>query len=264
MKIKIYIVTYNNNNALNNTLDSLFTTITDNHNIFIYLINNHSNLYINNDYSNKIHIIHNSVRPDFSTGHLARDWNCAIINGFQDLNNPNCDILVTCQNDSVFSPSWLDKLILWHEKYSFISACPGDGFCSYTVDSVKNVGLWDERFNSIEFQEADYFNRQKIFNRNNASINDFHHNRVLNKILLNEEDRSFVSRSFLTDYKIHDISHTNHDYNFTLLNSKYRFPLDYYNFNSYNNKQTILYPYFEKNILDLSSKYETYGYVYVK
>ena len=75
--------------------------------------------FINEKFSD-VGVIHNSVRADFSTGHLARDWNCAIINGFKSLTNPDCDILVTCQNDTLFNPTWIEQLIEYHKKYCFI------------------------------------------------------------------------------------------------------------------------------------------------
>lgn len=254
--IKLYIITYNNQKSLNNTLLSLFSSEINN--LQVNIINNHSNFTKPNF---PVNIIHNSVRPDFSTGHLARDWNCAILNGFKSLTNPDCDILITCQNDTVFNPNWLKRLLELHKTYNFVSAAPGDGFCSYTPNCVKEVGLWDERFNSIEFQEADYFNRQKLFNSYFASINDFHHNRLLNTFLNSEDDQSFVYRSDFTDREIHNTSHQNHDYNLALLKHKYGArALDFHVFSTYQNKQTILYPYFEKDIIDLRQKYETFGY----
>jgi hypothetical protein len=264
--IKIYIVTYNNNKALNNTLESLLSSDLTKCRYEINIINNHTNFNLDQKF-NFVNVMHNIVRPNFSTGHLARDWNCAIINGFKSLLNPDCDLVITCQNDTNFNYNWFDQLIDWHKDYYFISACPGDGFCSYQVDAIKRVGLWDERFNSIEFQEIDYFNRQKLFNEKWCSINDFHHKRILNPKVpgeyssTGEFDKTFVWRSNLLDEKIHATSHHNHDMNFALLKSKYDNALDFYNFSNYKNKQTVLYPYFEKDILGLNEKYEMLGFI---
>jgi hypothetical protein len=92
MKIKQYIVTYNNSLQINNCLDSIFSKLSEEELsvLEIYIINNHSNLEINKEYLNNITILNNDLRPDFSTGHLSRNWNQAIINGFKSLKNPFC------------------------------------------------------------------------------------------------------------------------------------------------------------------------------
>jgi hypothetical protein len=41
-------------------------------------------------------------------------------------------------------------------------------------------GLWDERFCTIGHQEADYFLRALMYNKNSSSVNDEVHGRVLN------------------------------------------------------------------------------------
>lgn len=56
----------------------------------------------------------------------------------------------------------------------------GDAFCSYLPEAVRRIGLWDERFCNIGFQEADYFLRALIYNRDNSSINDVDHRRPHN------------------------------------------------------------------------------------
>jgi hypothetical protein len=245
MKIKLYIVTYNNSFVLNKTLNSLFKT-KEYSNIEVIIINNHTNFKCNYN----VNVKHNIVRPDFSTGHLARDWNCAIIDGFKNLQNPDCDIVITSQDDMVFSENWVNKLLKYHETYNFITSSWGDGFCSYLPESIINVGLWDERFNTIEYQEADYFNRQKLFNKDKCSINDFHHNRILNPLFKNDDD-SFVKRA---SDELPTRKPSKH--NFNLLKSKYDEPLEFRDNLSYKNKQTILYPYFEKDIMNINEKYE--------
>ena len=174
MKIKIYIVTYDNNIVLNDwSLQSIFNSDYEKlgHDVKVFVINNHSNISIKDEYKNKITLLNNSLRPDFSTGHLARNWNQAIINGFVDIENPDCDIVVCSQNDIKFKKNWLENLLKAHEKYNFIQQGQGDGFHSYKIDAIKNVGLWDERFCNICYQEHDYFLRQLIDNRNHCSIN---------------------------------------------------------------------------------------------
>jgi hypothetical protein len=187
MKIKQFIVTYNNNEILNNCLESLSTVFDkytkDEYEVFI--INNHTNFQIDKKFEEYVTIIHNHTRPDFSTGHLSRNWNQAIINGFVDLNNPDCDILITNQNDCEFDGDFIPNLIEFHKSYNFIQFGTGDNFVSYTVDSIKNVGLWDERFCNIGYQEADYFLRQLLYNTNGCSINDGNHFREHNPVINN-------------------------------------------------------------------------------
>lgn len=185
-KIKIYIVTYKNSNDLNKNLESLFKSDIKNYNFEISIINNHSEFSILDEFKDKVNVLHNVLRPDFSTGHLARNWNQAIINGFKDLNNPDCDILVHAQDDVIFKPDWASKLIEFHKKYTFITMGVGDALCSYLPEAVKKIGLWDERFCNIGFQEGDYFLRALIYNRDKSSINDRGHGRLLNYVDGNE------------------------------------------------------------------------------
>lgn len=81
-------------------LDSIFSKLSKEELsiLEIYIINNHSNSEINKDYLDNITIL----RPDFSTGHLSRNWNQAIINVFQNLKNPDYNIVITNQNDIIF------------------------------------------------------------------------------------------------------------------------------------------------------------------
>jgi len=193
MFIKIFIVTYNNIDVLNNTLKNLFQTINDSFKIInvkieiniINNINNHSDLSILDEYKNKVNFIHNSTRHNFSTGHLSRSWNKCIINGFKDLNNPDCDILVTMKNDCIVKEGWIEYLIELHKKYSFIQFGTGDEFMSYLPEAVKKIGLWDERFYTLQNKTEDYFLRAFLKNKDTSSINDHYHFRLLN----NEENK---------------------------------------------------------------------------
>ena len=166
MKTKLYIVTYNNNEILNNwALKTLFESDFPFDNSEIYVINNHSNIYIEPQYKDKIKILNNDLRPDFSTGHLSRNWNQAIINGFKNLNEPDCDLVIACQNDTKFCKNWYSKLIITMLKdgYKYITCGIGDQFQVFTTDSVKNIGLYDERFCNIGYQEGDYFLRALLY-----------------------------------------------------------------------------------------------------
>jgi hypothetical protein len=52
---------------------------------------------------------------------------------------------------------------------------------SYTIDAIRTVGLWDERYCNIGCQEGDYFIRQRLFNPN-STVNDKRHWREFNPI----------------------------------------------------------------------------------
>jgi hypothetical protein len=184
MKVKQYIVTYNNSTQINNCLESIFTNLSAHELSFleIYIINNHTNFHLRDEFVNRVTVLHNVLRPDFSTGHLSRNWNQAIINGFVDLNNPACDIVVTNQDDTIFKQNYIYRLIEHHTKFDFIQLGHGDNFVSYTPRGIKQIGLWDERFCNIGYQEADYLLRAFIYHSERASINDFMHTRVYNEI----------------------------------------------------------------------------------
>ena len=191
-KIKIYITTYKNNNLLTRCIENLLASDVVDFDYEINVLNNHNTLSIEHP---RIKVLDNEGRPDFSTGHLSRNWNQALINGFVDLENPDCDIVVTMQNDIVVRKNWVRSILSYHVKYDFLSFGAGDGLCSYTVDAVKNVGLWDERFCNIGYQEADYFLRQYLYNVGKASINDHEHIRLINPVI----DPAFDSH---IDYKM--------------------------------------------------------------
>ncbi len=137
--IKVYIVTYKRNDVLNETLDRLFnsTDFSLVKNTEVNIINNHSDFYIKDEFREKVNVLHNMTRPDWDTGNLARNWNEAIINGFVDLSNPECKILVTMQNDVVLHENWTSNLLKLHKKYTFITGQYGDSIVSYRPEAVK-------------------------------------------------------------------------------------------------------------------------------
>ncbi len=185
MKIKVFIVTYKNEDYLRNNLLSLLDSDLLKYNYEINVINNYTEHFSLEKFceEKKINVFQNTLRPDFSTGHLSRNWNQAIINGFKDLNKPDCDILVLCQNDNIFKKNWCEYIIEKHSLYDFITVGGGDQYHSYKPEHVKKVGLWDERFCNIGYQEADYFIRSYLYNKDRSSINDYNHKRIHNKLL---------------------------------------------------------------------------------
>jgi len=175
--INLYIVTYRSPGDLNNNIASILASGAD---VRINVINNHSEFFLDPTHEKAVTVLHNNLRPDFSRGHLARNWNQALLYGFRDLRNPASDIVITVQDDVLFKADWLPNLLDLHRRYSFITMGPGDAFCSYLPEAVCKIGLWDERFCNIGSQEGDYFLRALIYNRDSSSINDRVHGRQHN------------------------------------------------------------------------------------
>ena len=206
MKIKIFIVTYNNPQNLQQTVDSIYKGIRfplddPNMKLELNIINNHSNFAMPKTID-KIRILHNVLRPDFSTGFLSRNWNQALILGFENLNEPKADIVIGCQDDTLFYINWLNNLIDLHKKFSFITYGWGDNFMSWTPEAVKKIGLWDESF-QMSGHTSDYFLRALIYNKNKSSINDNHHNRLLNFQDIRIANRLDVVKERLDERRIH-------------------------------------------------------------
>jgi hypothetical protein len=204
MKIKVYFITYNNDNELNSTLKSFLRSGITKFNYEVTVINNASDRPIQLNIPIDVKIVNNMTRPTFSTGHLSRNWNECLIDGFKDVDNPDSDIVMLCQNDVLFHTNSIEQVVNSHNKYSFISSGAGDAFHSYTVDAIKNVGLWDERFCNIGWQDCDYFLRQMIYNRSGSSINDTPHGRVHNPV-----NYQIVDTSKETGFDRKDINHMN-------------------------------------------------------
>ena len=89
--IKVFIVTYRRTKILNKTLNTLFndTDFTSIPNTEVNIINNHSEFHLEEEFVDRVNVIHNNARPDWDTGNLARNWNQALVHGFKDLNNPD-------------------------------------------------------------------------------------------------------------------------------------------------------------------------------
>lgn len=261
MLVKHYIVTYNNNGVLRKSLETLVPTLEryDSTQYQLFIINNHSNFEIDAYFKDRIIVIHNQTRPDFSTGHLTRNWNQAIINGFVNLKKPECDILITSQNDTTFTENFLEELIKIHNNYDLVQFGAGDTFMSYTPNAIRKIGLWDERFCNIGYQESDYFFRAYRYLNDTSSINDFYHGRTHNPIE-NKVLTDFFQTGHLRGEQSHIESLKYHKYQLNLYLYKWHSTLDdikktslYWNdLNSFKNidpqiDSYIYYPYFEKD-----------------
>ena len=167
--MKVFIVTYRRVEILNKTLDTLFnkTDFSSIPDTEVTIINNHSEFELNDEFKDKVVVLHNNTRPDWDTGNLARNWNEALLHGFKNLNEPDAKIVVTMQNDIVLDPNWATNLLKMHQKYTFVTGQLGDNIVSYLPEAVKKIGMWDERFLTPANKEADYYIRALIYNKDN-------------------------------------------------------------------------------------------------
>ena len=75
-KLKIYIVTYKRSNVLNDTLEKLFKSdFSQVPNTEVNIINNHTDFRLDSQFKDKVNVLHNVLRPDWSNGNLAENWN---------------------------------------------------------------------------------------------------------------------------------------------------------------------------------------------
>lgn len=254
MKIRQYIVTYKNPIVLHDCLESIFKGLSDEevNMLEIHILNNHSTFIIDKAFEKRVTIHHNVLRPDTSTGHLSRDWNTGLVHGFQDLQKPACDIVILNQHDVQFKPNYIRTLIKLHERYDLVHFGIGDSCMSFTPRIVKRIGLFDERFNGIGFQEEDYFIRAKKWHGDRISINyqmwDHHTNVLLPKHNPVTDEEHILQDTF-NGYFRSDADHfksmQHHAYGHIVLWQKWINP---------NREKTpgipswVMYPYFEKDV----------------
>jgi len=183
MKIVISIVTYKNESHLNKNLETLFQSDVMSYNPHIEIINNHSNFKLREEFKDKVSVIHNTVRPDWSTGHIARDYNSAYVRHFKSLVTPAVDWVITSHDDVVWKPNWaynLFDVVVKQNGFNLVTSGNGDSVVALQAEALRNTGLYDERFACIGWYEGDMWNRCVMWNRERSSINDHGHGRVHN------------------------------------------------------------------------------------
>lgn len=266
VKVKLYILTWRDPTALNNNLRTLFEGFTHlsekfNPRIDVNVINNHTDFEIHEKYGSHVNVIHNRAQPDFATAMLARMWNLALIHGFRDLKNPDCDIVVTAQDDTVWNHDWIIQLLKVMSKFDFYADDAGDMVCAYRADAVKKIGLWDERFH-YGFGEGDYFLRAIKYLPEKSSINDFAHGRVWNHTLhLAQRPEPDTTRyeEQSRSHRFRSLSWANFLYKWKHTEMEGRWPekIQEMVLQSETVPSTILYPYFELDVENLQEK----GYI---
>ena len=174
--IRIFITTYKRNKALSETIDYILDSdFNDVCNGEIFVISNHTSIKIEDRHKDVVKVIHNEGRPDWSNGNLGENWNQALVHGFHDLKKPKCDYVVCLQNDAILHKNWCSNLLKYHKNFDFIQGKFGDNAMSFSPAHIMKVGLFDERFCSIQFKEADYQLRSCQRNPNRTYIDDVMH-----------------------------------------------------------------------------------------
>ncbi len=268
MYFRFFIVTYNNDTLLQGCLDSIYAMkIPDNTTFDVYVINNYGNMTktIKGKTYETLQIINNEGRPDFSTGHLSRNWNQGILLGFEDIENPKCDAVVLVQNDAEFVENFLHNLLLPLETYDYICLGKGDEVQIIKPEAIHSIGLYDERFCNIGFQEGDYLLRALLFNTDKSSITDDLHGRHCNPLnndiflkptahstIRNDDELHRRAPHFHLQYRIwvskwgDRIGDTRWHTQFLLQHKEQIKP---------SIKQNMFYPYFEMKLQNLAEKY---------
>ena len=179
--LKIFILTYKAPIDLARNLKTLFESNALFEDIEVNIINNHSDIFeVPEEYKNRV-IIHNqTLRANWGCGTPARDWNQAMVLGFKNLNDPDCNQIILCQDDAVWDSDWKQRLDHIHRRYDFYQCSWGDCFISVLPSAIKKIGLFDERMCTLGYYEGDFLLRAWIYNRDTSSINDYHHKRILN------------------------------------------------------------------------------------
>lgn len=260
MELSLFIVTYKGFERLTQTLDSLFDSDLSPIDLKVYVINNHTDFRLKSKYKDKVRVLHNNLRPDWSNGHLSRNWNQALLHGFKDLQEPDADIVVAVQDDTLFQPEWASRLLELHEKYTLVQNGQGDQLVSYRPEAVRRIGLWDERF-VFSFHAADYFYRALMYNPEQTTLNDPHHKRIWNPVFPEDTEDS---ANYLVDAEPRKIDEGWDQSSISvrlgqeLMKQKYG-STDFEELKenphrASNLQNYVFYPYFEKDVYNLAEK----------
>jgi len=179
--IKIFILTYKAPEDLKNNLTSFFSSNAPFDEIEVNIINNHSTIFeVPEDFKNRVVVHNQTLRADWGCGTPARDWNQALVLGFKNLNDPQCNQIILCQDDAIWEPGWYKTLRKIHKQYDLYQCSWGDCFISVLPNAIKKIGLFDERMCTLGYYEGDFLLRAWLYHRDKVSINDHHHRRVWN------------------------------------------------------------------------------------
>lgn len=163
-------------------------------------------------------------RPARATGHLSRDWNYGLIAGFNDVDRPRSGLVVLAQSDTFFAPTWATTLHTAMDERSLLYATfgIGDQVQAFRPEAVKLVGLFDERFCNIGYQEADYMVRAVQALATRASINDVHHGRIFNGLPASTQDAVATSPLHIRNMDAHYKSIVYHNVSMSVFETKWK------------------------------------------
>jgi hypothetical protein len=188
---------------------------------------------------------------DESTGHLSRNWNQALLHGFRNLMQPAVDRVIAVQVDCRLTTKWYTEVSKLSLK--FLACGRGDEFQAFTPEGVRAVGMYDERFCNIGFQEADYFLRAYLTLKNDCAIIDPIHGRYWNPTNV---EQSIVSNHHEGFNDAHIKSTAHHNRSRAVFNYKWgatdpqNWPTAFQTAGP-RHKMFMFYPYFE-NAIDQS------------
>lgn len=259
LRIHIFVVTYTNEPLLLRCLDSVAEAqkVAEAASVRVTVLNNFGELALPDRPG--VTVVNNAARPDFSTGHLARSWNQAILHGFRDPNDPACDLLVLAQNDSVFQPNFLAAIKRHAARFCYVTFGHGDEVQVMTPEAIRRIGLYDERFCNIGYHEADYFLRALIAAPQAVSINDAHHGRVHNPVA--NDVTKLVTTGYMRKDPAHIASIAHHGLSRRVFAYKWGKGTDPHLWRDAARslrvcaKQFMMYPYFEAALPQKEHKY---------
>ena len=102
---RVFIVTFKLHDRARSLVENLLKSDLVDFSFEITVINNFgtfsypTDVTIFSDHADSLSVINSYSRPEFSWGHLAHDWNVAVLQGIVDLDNPISDIVVCLQGD---------------------------------------------------------------------------------------------------------------------------------------------------------------------
>jgi hypothetical protein len=160
-------------------------------------------------------------------------------------------------DDNEFDSQLFSKMIDLHQTYDLVTFSQGCGFMSYTPEAVKKIGLWDERFCTLGYHEGDYFLRALRYNKNRVSINDPGGERNWQQVhpLVIKPSDSHGLPDHLASWKYYPVCRRlwemkwgewkDCSWSIEQMSNVIKPQIPCY----------MMYPYFEKDILDLEEKY---------
>jgi len=131
----------------------------------------HRVMVINNGpYTTKLNVkppdffINNMYRPKQLSPFLSRDWNACLQHGFGPEGIRSRQAVVLLQQDATPLRNFATTIRKWHfEKHKILITHNrqdlGDAIHSYTYAAVERIGMFDERFDYLAYQEIDFFTR---------------------------------------------------------------------------------------------------------